>query len=380
MTRADRLERRYRWLLACYPAHHRAVYAEEMIGVLMSSSTPEQHRPDAGEALNLVVSGLGARFRALMTGAAGTVWREAVPAFAYLAVMVIATKSVYSILADRLGPLPLLTVTPHLSRTALVLAIGWPLVALAVALHRYRIAAVGTTLGALGQAISMVLAYADNPSQLVTAWWTFVLAFTATAALLAVWRAPTPDNPRALGIPTTIVLAIAGALTCMGPLVDRWTTVVRQVGPGVWETSSRIPLRLPMLGRPIAGLIMVLAVVIVVARLSPPTRRRVLLLAAPALATLLMITETFGGFLYSSPQFSPPVHLVIPQWISLVLVPCAVFAAGSWLLARYERKTIPGEPMTQPSATARARSAVTHAAMHPAGRHDGVTRPVDLTR
>ena len=47
------LERRYRRLLAWFPAKHRRVYGEEMIGVLLASAPDGQDRPAAGEITNL---------------------------------------------------------------------------------------------------------------------------------------------------------------------------------------------------------------------------------------------------------------------------------------------------------------------------------------
>lgn len=57
------LERRYRRLLAWFPAEHRRVYAEEMIAVLLASAADGQNRPAPGEITDLVSSGLRTRLR-----------------------------------------------------------------------------------------------------------------------------------------------------------------------------------------------------------------------------------------------------------------------------------------------------------------------------
>ncbi len=58
------LERRYRRLLAWYPAGHRRAYGEEMIGVLMAAAPGGARRPGLAGAADLVRGGLRARFRA----------------------------------------------------------------------------------------------------------------------------------------------------------------------------------------------------------------------------------------------------------------------------------------------------------------------------
>ena len=57
------LERRYRRLLAWFPAEHRRTYGEEMIGVLLASAPDGQDRPGPADVADLVSSGLRARLR-----------------------------------------------------------------------------------------------------------------------------------------------------------------------------------------------------------------------------------------------------------------------------------------------------------------------------
>src|SRR5258706_11589301 len=68
------LERRYRRLLAWYPAGHRRAYGEEMIGVLMAAAPGGARRPGLAGAADLVRGGLRARFRAGVRWFAGTDW------------------------------------------------------------------------------------------------------------------------------------------------------------------------------------------------------------------------------------------------------------------------------------------------------------------
>jgi hypothetical protein len=71
------LERRYRRLLACYPAEHRRVYGEEMVGVLLASTPKGQRRPDLADALAMFGGGLRVRLRGLVTGAFDPAWSNA---------------------------------------------------------------------------------------------------------------------------------------------------------------------------------------------------------------------------------------------------------------------------------------------------------------
>lgn len=61
MTDRNRLERRYRRWLAFYPRSFRAEHEEEMAAMLMQAANPDQDRPNAGEAVNLVMHGLRRR-------------------------------------------------------------------------------------------------------------------------------------------------------------------------------------------------------------------------------------------------------------------------------------------------------------------------------
>jgi hypothetical protein len=59
----DVLERRYRGLLAWYPAGYRAANAAEMLGVALAAAKPGQRRPGAAESASLIVSGIRWRDR-----------------------------------------------------------------------------------------------------------------------------------------------------------------------------------------------------------------------------------------------------------------------------------------------------------------------------
>jgi hypothetical protein len=87
------LERRYRRLLAWYPAGYRSTYADEMLGVLMAAAPPGRHRPGVAESLNLIASGVRARLTALGTGT-DPAWRDALAVYS-LAVPVLLAAATY---------------------------------------------------------------------------------------------------------------------------------------------------------------------------------------------------------------------------------------------------------------------------------------------
>jgi hypothetical protein len=71
------LERRYRRLLAWFPAEHRREYGEEMISVLLSSTPEGRRRPRLADAFDLMTGGLRARFRRRGAGLRDAHWPDA---------------------------------------------------------------------------------------------------------------------------------------------------------------------------------------------------------------------------------------------------------------------------------------------------------------
>jgi len=63
MMTAPALERRYRRLLVWFPADHRRVYGEEMIGVLLASAPDDRSRPGLADTIDIALAGLRTRLR-----------------------------------------------------------------------------------------------------------------------------------------------------------------------------------------------------------------------------------------------------------------------------------------------------------------------------
>jgi len=81
MTPMSALERRYRRLLAWYPAEHRGAHAEEMIGVLLAAARDRQRHPRLSDALDLIRGGLRIRLRLLLAGRLDTRFTDALAVY-----------------------------------------------------------------------------------------------------------------------------------------------------------------------------------------------------------------------------------------------------------------------------------------------------------
>ena len=105
MTGAAALERRYRRLLACYPARFRAEHGEELLAVLLASARDGQRRPGLAESASLVRSGLGMRLRPRASQAAAQGWADALAVFSLAGpVFLLATTVVTGLLLARVAP------------------------------------------------------------------------------------------------------------------------------------------------------------------------------------------------------------------------------------------------------------------------------------
>jgi hypothetical protein len=88
------LESWYRRLIAVFPAGHRAVYAEDMIQVLMDDATEKQSRPTLSTTVDLLKGAASAWALRLRTG--GRTWRRGRSAagVALLALLMMSTQSI----------------------------------------------------------------------------------------------------------------------------------------------------------------------------------------------------------------------------------------------------------------------------------------------
>ncbi len=85
MTGAAALERRYRRLLAWYPATHRRAYGEEMVGVLLAAASDDQRRPRPAEVADLAAGASRAWLRTAVRGRPDPGWQDALATVSLLA-------------------------------------------------------------------------------------------------------------------------------------------------------------------------------------------------------------------------------------------------------------------------------------------------------
>jgi hypothetical protein len=107
MTASAGLERRYRRLLVAYPAEHRHVHGEEMIGVLLAAAKPGQDRGGLGQAIDLIRGGIRIRLRPRGALSYADGWRGALAVFGVAFPVLMLAAVCWSFVADlALGSFP----------------------------------------------------------------------------------------------------------------------------------------------------------------------------------------------------------------------------------------------------------------------------------
>lgn len=328
---ADRLERRYRRLLAVYPWEHRRAYEEEMLAVLLAGVRPGQTRPGAGDTVNLIGAGLRARARIGVRGFTEPAWADAAVVTGVLVALILCAAAGKN-LADQLVtdpslPPPLRPVGPD--PVDWLRMAGWGAVAVAVLVGLRRVAAGLAWAGVAGWAVLVGPGVVDQPSYVVDTLPQFALAVVAVAALTV------PAPPRravavlGAGRLAAVVLAPLAAAALLelnratSPLFDMTGGVRYQSFYGL-EAGSE-----PVVWLYVAGLALAaLAVLVSVATLAPPVRRRIVVLLAPIGALALVIDTALAGWAVSTLHMGHAIPLVPAQWAMLVLVPPVTFWPG----------------------------------------------------
>jgi hypothetical protein len=294
---AEALERRYRRLLAWYPAAYRAANADDMLGVALARSASGRRWPEPGEAVNLIVSGAGERLAGLLRRPDQ---RDTAAVLAIAGPLLLAAGAVRTIA----GPFrfdPAMTFPappPRILVTAIACAAGWTLVALAGMLRWRRVAAAGACLGLAGQGVVLVLAVAGNTGPLMTAYWQVAVALVTAASALGTANTGAISDP------------LAGS--------EGW------LGDGLFAGT----------------LILMLAAIVA---LRPAVRRRAAVLLLPAFVTTTLTCWGFRGFLPGGVPFG--LLMLSPlEWQALVLVPVIGVVAGLIGLRLYERLLCRREP------------------------------------
>ena len=204
------LERRYRRLIALYPADFQAAYGEEMLATLAAGARTGQRRPALREVASIVRGAGWQQLRAVARHLGGSRWQEALAAggalfaivltalYAQPVVVVLAWRVRVPDWVTRFGP----------GHTAIALAAGWCVVTICILGGLRRMAAIGAWLGVIGQAVHTGLTGA--PSIVVTSWWRLILALTVAVAL-------TPGMRRSVALPLRALRpALYGLVALLG--------------------------------------------------------------------------------------------------------------------------------------------------------------------
>jgi hypothetical protein len=93
------LEARYRRLLRWYPADHRAVHRDEMLGVLMAAAEPGRDRPGLGESADLLAGAVRIRLRPGRALSDGNGWRDALAVYSFAGPVLVLTSTILAWLA-----------------------------------------------------------------------------------------------------------------------------------------------------------------------------------------------------------------------------------------------------------------------------------------
>jgi hypothetical protein len=218
------LESRYRRLLRWYPAVHRALHQEEMLGVLMAGAEPGRNRPRLAESADLLRGAARIRLRPGRALSDGSGWRDALAVYSMAAPLLVLISTLTGWMAAKLaytytglGGLSMMLVgtgSASLLVTAAWVAIGGQaLVAVLVLLGLRRWAAAAAGISALYLGITAVLQLytplsVGIPISLLYIPFALVAPISETVALLA---SPDPRRGRQLMRRREWVLLAAGS-------------------------------------------------------------------------------------------------------------------------------------------------------------------------
>jgi hypothetical protein len=212
------LETRFRRLLLAYPAEHRHEYGDEMVGVLLAASAPDQRSPTYRDAVNLIWSGLITRLLGPARPAPAGPRGDAAVLAALLTVAVLAVGALRQYawwtswiaspgeLAQGAGPLGLISVANDvLLRTG-----GWILVLVALLLG-WRRTAIACGVAATLMEVAVLAFNEGTPWRWMSMGWLLVTAPVAVILLIAARHGHRPAE--ILGR-RGVALVITGLLLC----------------------------------------------------------------------------------------------------------------------------------------------------------------------
>jgi hypothetical protein len=279
------LERRYRRLLAWYPAGYRAAYADDMLGVALARSAEGQRWPGSGETVNLVLSGIRQRIGA---GLRNPVRRDTAAVVAITGAILLAALSAGSLLP---GDWPEFQFRLPMAMTvsSVVMTAWWLLVAAAGMLRWRRLAAAGA--GA-GLAALVALAFAGVVWTGLTLDLQVLLAVLVAAAAFGGIRV----EAAALSWRAMAAVMVAAAIVPGWPAAEDASTTVH------WTGTSPLSISSPLYGAILwwgDGVLAcsVIALTVATGWLRPAVRRRVMALLVPLVALTAVVCWWSDGAL-----------------------------------------------------------------------------------
>jgi hypothetical protein len=323
------LEIRYRRLLAAYPAAHREAYEDEMVGVLMAGAEPDRRRPTAGEAADLLWSGLVARFGRGVADLRGAVWRDAAAVAGLIGVVLLAAvagrRLIFGMayLEQYDDPMRRFGVDGGILLDVAARSVAWLAVLVAVLLAARRTAVALAVVALLVEIMAVAVWLPGEEFRVIRMSWVLALA-ALTLALLVFSRRARPATA-ILGRPGSALIAAGFALTGVVAVLQGW-----------WQWPPQI-LGLLL----VTDALLLASGVLLLAGLwrSPGLlRRRLLVLLAPVLAIPVaqhLVEQAIG---INLARFVTP-GMVLADILLIVGVPALAFGLAAAALHVRENVT-----------------------------------------
>ncbi|MFC6019916.1 hypothetical protein ACFP2T_27425 [Plantactinospora solaniradicis] len=345
------LERRYRLLLTAFPARHRRLYHEEMLGVLLDRAEPGQRRPTMAEVADLLTAAVGVRLRALRAAATDDRWRTAAAVTATIAAVLLASLGLRTV-AYNFGMQTLVTsIVPGAefepwSAPDVLRDLVWLPVVIAALLGWRTGAAAIASLVTVAEAVVLIDRYRMFPTDLLYGLRPLALGFLASVGFaMSVRHRPVS---KLLGRRRTGALLLAGLLV-IGTGIANLLQVKIVPLPGREGSYSESAVRsmfgpqYPHINPSVAVLYLaaLALLLIVLARLAGPVRRRIVAVALPVVVLYLVVEHSFLGYRMAAYHVSPPLPLDAGQWLRLALPPVGLLVLCVALVHWYEGRRRP---------------------------------------
>ncbi|GIH13727.1 hypothetical protein [Rugosimonospora africana] len=349
----DVLERRYRRLLAWYPAQHRARYEDEMVGTMLAGAGPGQRWPGAGETVDVLLAAVRARLGRATSRLRDPRWYDAAATVAVLLSMLLVAcdlrisvhRYAWSRRLPDIGGISLGAAFPARVWAPAVVGLA---VTVAVLVGRRVVAATVAWAAVLGAVVLAVHEPLGSPPLgAVSKGWLLVATIVAAVALSL---PGTAAHARAiLGWPRTVGFAVACALLIGSAAVDPLLAKITSEGRHyytveLWPNGGGYLRQIfdgDGMGTGLAPILLYVAalsiMITVVARIEPAIRRRLLALLAPAVVFYALVSVFFRSFEVPPDFFGEPGRPVPPQWVVLIATPVLTFLVALLLVRRADR-------------------------------------------